>query len=55
MTTSRYQATEARVVSLESAMYIVRFNAMPALGGGAILSIAPSDSGVKIDFFEVME
>ena len=50
MNTHKQQATETRIVSLQPGMYIVRFNAIPTLGEGAILSIAPSDSGVKFDF-----
>ncbi len=50
MNTNKQQATETRIVSLQPGMYIVRFNAIPTLGEGAILSIAPSDSGVKFDF-----
>lgn len=50
MSTNKQQATETRIVSLKPGMYIVRFNAIPTLGEGAILSIAPSESGVKFDF-----
>jgi hypothetical protein len=48
--TNKQQATETRIVSLKPGMYIVRFNAIPTLGEGAILSIAPSENGVKFDF-----
>ncbi len=47
MNTNKQQATETRIVALAPGMYIVRFNAIPTIGEGAILSIAPSDSGVK--------
>jgi len=48
---SKRKPTETRIVSLQPGMYIVRFSAIPALGEGAILSIAPGDGGSRIDFF----
>jgi len=49
--TDRRNASETRIVALDPGMYIVRFNSIPAAGEGAILSIAPSEDGVKVDFF----
>ena len=51
MNTPKQQATETRIVSLKPGMYIIRFNAIPTLGEGAILSVAPTQAGGHLDFF----
>jgi hypothetical protein len=51
MNTNKQQATETRIVPLTPGMYIVRFCSTPALGEGAILSIAPSAANTQVEFF----
>ena len=51
VSTQKPATTDARIINLTPGMYIARFNAAPNPGEFCLLSMAPSDPHVRIDFF----
>jgi len=51
VSTQKQATTDARIITLTPGMYIARFNAAPNPGEFCLLSIAPGDPSVRIDFF----